>query len=171
MKEFVEGVSLQEVLDSFDFEKPLPVLAAKVNYVVEGLKYRLYNSKDVEFLDYSSYAGRNTYCRSLCFLLAKASDDICPGSRIIMRRPLSKGYFCEVLKNDGSGLTISEIELIREKMKETVLADIPFYRHEVRADEAVEMFRRRGFSDKVKLLSTSDSLYVAYYTLSDYADI
>ena len=171
MREFVEGVSLQEVLDSFDFERPLPVLAAKVNYIVEGLKYRLFNSKDVEFLDYSSYAGRNTYCRSLCFLLAKASDDICPGSRIIMRRPLSKGFFCEVLKNDGSGLTISEIDLIKKKMKETVLADIPFYRHEVRADEAVEMFRRRGFSDKVKLLSTSDSLYVAYYTLSDYADI
>ena len=168
--EFNEGVSLQEVLSAIGYRSPFPVLAAKVNFVVEGLKFKLFNSKDVEFLDYSSYAGRNTYCRSLCMMLAKASDEVCPNSRIIMRRPLSKGYFCEVVKPDGSGLSIPEIDLIREKMTGYVKADIPFYRHEVRTEEAVELFRCKGFQDKVRLLLTSDSLYTTYYTLSDYAD-
>jgi len=35
-KEFQEGTTLQEMLPSFDFAKPWPIIAAKVNNVVEG---------------------------------------------------------------------------------------------------------------------------------------
>ena len=170
-KEFQEGVSLLETIEAFGLEQPYPILGAKVNYVVEGLKYRLYNNKDVEFLDYGSYAGRSIYCRSLCFLLAKASDDVCPGSRITMRRPISKGYFCELEKPDGSTVTVEEIEAIRYRMKEIVAEDAPFHRHEVRTEEAVGIFRKLGFDDKVSLLSTSGTVYTKYYTLLGYADM
>ncbi|MCQ2181618.1 MAG: nucleoside kinase, partial [Bacteroidales bacterium] len=170
-KEFQEGVSLLETIEAFGLEQPYPILGAKVNYVVEGLKYRLYNNKDVEFLDYGSYAGRSIYCRSLCFLLAKASDDVCPGSRITMRRPISKGYFCELEKPDGSAVTVEEIEAIRCRMKEIVAEDAPFHRHEVRTEEAVGIFRKLGFDDKVSLLSTSGTVYTKYYTLLGYADM
>ena len=138
--EFPEGVTIREIESAFNLDNPLPILAAKVNFVVEGLKFRIFNNKDIEFLDYSSYAGRSVYCRSLCFLLAKASSDVCPSSRITMRRPISKGYFCEIAKADGTAVSKEEIDAIRERMKEIVGAGEEFHRHEVRTEEAIEIF-------------------------------
>ena len=91
---FQEGTTLLDMVDSFEFNKPQPILAAKVNNVVQGLKYRAFNSRDVEFLDYTSYSGRSVYCRSLCFMLCKAAKDVFPNCRIVLRRPISKGYYC-----------------------------------------------------------------------------
>ena len=94
-KEFQEGTTLLEMLPSFDFDKPYDIVSAKVNNVCEGLKFRVFNSRDVEFLDYRSYNGRNVYCRSLCFLLYKAAKELFPNCKIILRRPISKGiYLC-----------------------------------------------------------------------------
>ena len=70
---FPEGTALIDMLPAFEFEKPYPILCAKVNNVSQGLKYRAFNSRKVEFLDYTSYIGRSVYCNSLCFLLCKAA--------------------------------------------------------------------------------------------------
>ncbi len=169
-KYFKEGTTLLEMLPEFDFEKPYDILSAKVNNVSEGLKFRVFNNRDIEYLDYRSYSGRNVYCRSLCFLLCKAAQDEFPGCSIIMRRPISKGYFCSMTKTDGSELEESDIRRIRERMKALVQSDIPFRRHEVQVEEAIKVFSKLGQSDKVKLLQTCGEVYVTYYTLEDSAD-
>lgn len=169
-KTFQEGTTLLEMLPEFGFEKPYPILAALVNNVCQGLKYRAFNSRQVEFIDYRSYTGRSVYCRSLCFLLCKAAKDIFPDCKIALRRPISKGYFCSIDKGDGSPVSEGDLELIKERMHSLVDADMPFRRHEVRLEEAIELFSSMGYEDKVKLLSTSGDVYVNYYTLGDTPD-
>jgi uridine kinase len=169
-KTFNEGVTLQEILPEFDFPKPYPIIAAKVNNVCQGLKYRAFNSRQVEFLDYTSYVGRGVYCRSLCFLLCKATKDLFPGSKLIVRRPISKGYFCSLSKGDGTPVTPEDVINIKEKMAQLVEKDIPFRRWEVQAEEAIETFRQAGYDDKVKLLQSTSEVYVNYYTLEDTVD-
>jgi len=159
-----------DMLPSFDFERPYPILSAKVNNVSQGLKYRAFNSRQVEFLDYTTYAGRSVYCRSLCFLLCKAARDVFPESKIVLRRPISKGYFCAFDKGDGSEISQKDVDRIVSRMKELVNADLPFKRHEVRVEEAIELFHDLGYHDKVKLLQTSGDVYVNYYTLDNAAD-
>ena len=157
-----------------DFEASInlkyPVLAAKVNNVCQGLKYRAFNSRQVEYLDYTSYAGRSVYCSSLCFLLCKAVKDVFPGTKVVIRRPISKGYFCSVQMPDGSKLPQEALDQISAKMQEIVDADIPFRRHEVLTDEAIEMFKSLGYDDKARLLETSGGLYTKYYTLEGSPD-
>ena len=169
-KTFNEGVTLQDILPEFDFPKPYPIIAAKVNNVCQGLKYRAFNSRQVEFLDYTSYVGRGVYCRSLCFLLCKATKDLFPGSKLIVRRPISKGYFCSLDKGDGTTLTPEDLGQIKSRMVQMVEMDIPFRRWEVQADEAIETFRQAGYEDKVKLLQSTSGVYVNYYTLEDTVD-
>ena len=169
-KTFNEGVTLQDILPEFDFPKPYPIIAAKVNNVCQGLKYRAFNSRQVEFLDYTSYVGRGVYCRSLCFLLCKATKDLFPGSKLIVRRPISKGYFCSLDKGDGTTLTPEDLGQIKSRMSQMVEMDIPFRRWEVQADEAIETFRQAGYEDKVKLLQSTSGVYVNYYTLEDTVD-
>ncbi len=169
-KTFPEGLTLMEMLASFDFERPYPILAAKVNNVCQGLKYRAFNSREVEFLDYTSYMGRSVYCNSLCFLLCKSVKDLFPEAKVIIRRPISKGYFCTIDKGDSTELTEQELEAVRNRMREIVEKDIPFRRHEVRTEEAIALFEELGYSDKVRLLRTSGDVYVNYYTLEDTPD-
>ena len=171
-KTFTEGTTLMEMLPAFaeEFETPYPILAAKVNNVCQGLKYRAFNSRQVEFIDYTTYTGRSVYCSSLCFLLCKAARDVFPESKISLRRPISKGYYCALEKNDGTVLTQDDVDRIVARMKEIVEADMPFRRHEVRLEEAIELFSEMGYEDKVRLLKTSADVYVNYYTLEDTAD-
>lgn len=169
-KTFPEGTTLMDMLPEFEFERPYPILCAKVNNVSQGLKYKAFNSRQVEFLDYTSYLGRSVYCNSLCFLFCKASRDIFPGCRVVIRRPISKGYYCNIIKEDSTHITESELEKIKARMHEIVDADMPFRRHEVRTEEAVELFENLGQEDKVKLLNTTGDVYVNYYTLDGTPD-
>ncbi len=169
-KYFEEGTPLLDMVDEFDFPKQYQILSAKVNNVSEGLKYRAYKNRDVEFLDYTSYSGRRVYSRSLCFLLSKSARDIFPGCRIVMRRPISKGYFCSLTKPDKTAVSVEDIDRIRTRMQEIVSKDLPFHRYEVRSSEAIDLFKGLGYNDKVKLLESTGEAYVKYYTLEDSAD-
>lgn len=169
-KEFKEGTTLLEMVDEFDFEKPYRIISAKVNNVSEGLKFRVFNNRDIEFLDYRSYSGRNVYCRSLCFLIYKAARDLFKDCKLVIRRPISKGYYCLIEKCDGSVLSSEDIAALKERMTEIVRQDIQFRRHDVQIEEAIRMFKELGLHDKVKLLESCGEVYINYYTLGDTAD-
>ena len=169
-REFQEGTMLLDMIDEFDFGKPYDIISAKVNNVSQGLKFRVYNSRDVEFQDYTTYSGRNVYSRSLCFLLYKAALDVFPQCKVVMRRPISKGFFCSIDKGDGNPLSAMDIAAIKARMREIVEQDMPFHRHEVQISEAIELFRSLGHYDKVKLLESCGEVYISYYTLGETAD-
>ena len=167
---FPEGTTLMDILPSFNIQSKYPIIAAKVNNVTQGLKFRVFNSRQVEFLDYTTYIGRSVYCNSLCFLLCKAARDVFPGCRVVLRRPISKGYFCTVTKEDNTVLTYEDLDKITSRMKEIVDADMPFRRHDVRVEEAIKIFEDMGYEDKVKLIQSTGEVYVNYYTLDGTAD-
>lgn len=169
-KEFKEGTTLLEMLPEFDFDRPYPIISAKVNNVSQGLKFRVYNSRDVEFLDLTHHTARLVYFRSLGFLLYKAAQDLFPGSKLNMEHPISKGCFCRIKKSDGMILDANDVAALRVRMRAIVADDIPFHRHEARIEEAIKMFGDMGQEDKVKLMETSGKAYTDYYTLEDTAD-
>lgn len=169
-KEFLEGTPLLDIAPQFEFDKPYDILAAKVNNVAEGLRFRVFHNRDVEFLDYRTYIGRNFYSRSLCFLLYKATKDLFPESRMTIRRPISKGYFCSVFKNDGTALTDADVKAIGDRMRELVEENIPFKRKELQIEEAIRIFKESGDLDKVKLLETCGEVYITCYSLGDVTD-
>ena len=168
--EVQEGSTLLDIVPLFDFDKPYDIIGAKVNNVAEGLKFRVFNNRDIEFLDYRSYIGRSIYSRSLCFLMSKALSDVCPGASVEMHRPLSKGFYCTLHLPDGAVTDTGLVESIKRRMGEIVAEDIQFRRHEVQTSEAIDMFRKLGREDKVKLLETCGDVYVTYYSLEKEVD-
>lgn len=165
---FPEGSTLLDILGAFSFHQPYPIVSAKVNNVSQGLKFRVYNNKEVEFLDVRSLSARRVYTRSLCFVLYKASVELFPDSKLFMEHPISNGYYCELKKTDG--LSDADLRAIRERMQAIIDADVPFRRMEVQTDEALRLFRDRGLDDKVRLLETSGNVYTDYYRLGDTVD-
>ena len=171
-KSFPEGCSLLDVYQEFadDIKLPYPVVSAKVNNASQGLKFRLYQNRDVEFLDAREGSGHRVYVRSLCFLLYKATQDVFPGSKLFIEHTISRGYYCNFKKKNNEGLAGGDVERIRDRMTEIVKLDMPFRRTEATNEEAIRVFAERGFTDKVKLLETSGQIYSDYYTLGDTAD-
>ena len=175
-KSFPEGASLLDVYHDFadDINLPYPVISAKVNNVSQGLKFRLFQNRDVEFLDARAGSGHHVYVRSLSFVLYKATQDLFPGSKLFIEHSLCRGYYCNfkpiASTRDGRLLTDEMVERIKARMQEIIDLDMPFRRTEATNEEAIRVFTDRGFSDKVKLLETSGQLYSDYYTLGDTVD-
>ncbi len=171
-KSFAEGSSLLDVYKEFadELKMPYPVVSAKVNNASQGLKFRLYQNRDVEFLDAREGSGHRVYVRSLCFLLYKATQDLYPGSKLFVEHTISRGYYCNFKRRGNEPLTDAVVERLKARMQEIVNLDMPFRRYEATNEEAVRIFAERGFTDKVKLLETSGQIYSDYYTLGDTAD-
>ena len=141
------GSSLWEVYNQLNLQLPYPVVSAKVNNRSEGLNFRLYNNKDIEFLDIRDSSGMRTYVRSLCFVLYKAVRELYPEGHLRMEHPVSKGYFCNLFL--GRELQLEDALAIRQRMKEIIAADMPFHRVECHTTEAVRIFSAQGLKDKV----------------------
>ena len=171
-KSFPEGTSLLDVYQEFadDIKLPYPVVSAKVNNASQGLKFRLYQNRDVEFLDAREGSGFRVYVRSLCFVLYKATQDLFPGSKLFIEHTISRGYYCNFKKKGNEPLVEGDVERIRERMQEIINLDMPFRRNEATTEEAIRVFAERGLTDKVKLLESSGQIYSDYYMLGDTAD-
>ena len=72
------GSTLSDVYRASGMEMEFGPVSAKVNNKVEGMHYRVYHNKDVEFLDLRSASGMRSYTRTLFFILCKAVHDLYP---------------------------------------------------------------------------------------------
>ena len=167
-KVFNPGVTLQEVYNGFGVDMPYGAVSARVNNKVENLSFRLYNPKEVEFLDISSSSGMRTYVRTLFFILTKAISELYPDGEVIIEHPISKGYFCNL--RIGRSVTVVDVEAIKQRMQAIVSADLPIQSIQCPTRDAIELFRSQGRSDVVTLLETTGRLYSSYYQLGDKID-
>ena len=162
------GSTLSDIYKEINLQMPYGPVSAKVNNKVEGLHYRVYHNKDVEFLNLLSPSGIRTYTRSLFLVLCKAVHDLYPTSSVVIDIPVSNGYYCNLQL--GHEITTEDVDCIRTRMQEIIDAKMPIQRYESTTEEAVKMFTELGDIQKAKLLKSSGSLYCVYYVLEDYKD-
>jgi len=162
------GSTLSDIYKQINLQLPYGPVSAKVNNKVEGLHYRVYHNKDVEFLDLHSPSGIRTYTRSLFLVLCKAVHDLYTGSKVVIDIPVSNGYYCNLQL--GHEITAEDVDRIRRRMQEIIDAKMPIQRYEATTEEAIKMFSDLGDIQKAKLLKSSGSLYCVYYVLDDYKD-
>jgi uridine kinase len=167
-KDIKIGSTLEELIDVFEVKSPYLIANAKVNNRTESLNYRVYRPKIVEFVDVTNNSAMRTYVRSLCFILAKAVDDVLPNAEVYIEHAVSKGYYFQIESDVPVGKP--ELDAIRDRMRDIVDADIPFVQVEEETVKVVQLFRERGMEDKARLLETSDFLYSRYSKLEEYVD-
>ena len=165
---FELGTTILEVYNKIKPEMPHRALCALVNNRVEGLKFRLFGSKQIEFLDITSSLGRKVYTRSLSFVLWKAVEELYPGAVMLFEAPASKGYYFTL--DIGRELTLDDAQALKRRMREIVDAGMKFKRIECPTDEAVNLFREHGMEKKAKLIEGLGRLYTHYYMLGDSID-
>ena len=162
------GSTLFDIFSVFGLQMEYGPVSCKVNNKVEGLHYRVYNNKDVEFLDMTSPSGSRAYTRTLFFVLCKAVQDLYPAHDVIIDIPVSNGFYVDV--RFGRPATDEDVDKIRQRMQEIIDAKMPIRRYMVPTEEAMALFEEKGDVEKVKLLKTSGSIYTTYYKIGEYVD-
>lgn len=162
------GGTLQEAFDASGLQMQHGPICAKVNNKVEGMHYRVYYSKTVEFLDMTSPSASRNYTRTLFFILCKAVHDLWPDGQAIIDIPVSNGYFCDL--KIGKLLEDSDVQRLEQRMREIIEQALPIRRHVLPTEEAIEKFEKLGYRSKVKLLKTTGQLYTTIYDIDGYYD-
>lgn len=143
-------------------------VSARVNNKVEGMHYRVYGNKDVEFLDLYSPSGIRAYSRTLFFVLSKAVEDLYVDGKLVIEAPVSRGCYCTL--QIGHPVTDADVTDIKRRMQQIIDADMYIHRVQTPTDEAIRLFRSRGMESKAQLLESSNKLYTSYYQLGDTVD-
>lgn len=162
------GSTLSEIFRELNLKMEYGPLSVKVNNKVEGLHYRVYHNKDIEYLDITSSSGARAYTRTLFLVLCKAVHDLWPGSEVVIDIPVSNGYYCNL--NIGRPITQFDAEAVKQHMQKIIDDAIPIRRYESTTEEVVDMFNELGMKSKVKLLKSVGRLYTTYYDLDGYKD-
>ncbi|MBQ0050378.1 MAG: nucleoside kinase [Bacteroidales bacterium] len=166
--EVPSGASLLDVYALSGVNLPSGPVCARVNNKVQGLKYRCYNNKDVEFLDLHSESGIRVYERSLFLVMTKAVEDLYPGGRLVIGAPMGGGHFCELHLDRKT--TPDDVCALEHRMREIVAADLAIHRVQCPIEDAIAMFRDRGMESKSLLLEEQGNLYTYYYRLDHTVD-
>ena len=162
------GSTIEEVYTLSGVEIEHGPISAHVNNKVEGMHYRVYKQKEVEFLDVTSSSGSRAYTRSVFFVLCKAAHDLFDPCKVSIDIPVSNGYYVNL--NIGRPVTLEDAGAIRRRMQEIIDAGFPIHRHETSTQEAIELFDSLHNRSKVKLLKSTGRLFTTYYDIDGYVD-
>ena len=162
------GATLEEIYQMTGIQMEHGPISARVNNKVEGMHYRAYKQKEVEFLDITSSSGSRAYTRSLFFVLCKAAHELFKPCKVSIDIPVSNGYYVNL--NIGRPVTLEDAGAIRRRMQEIINAALPIHRHETTTEEAIRMFGNLHNGSKVKLLQSTGRLYTTYYDIDGYVD-
>ena len=165
-KEVPIGSSLLDIYSLVGAPLRLRPMNAQVNNKTEGLTFRCWHPKDVEYVDYTQLSGMRTYVRSLCHIFSKAVNDVLPSATLNLEHPISKGYYCVI--HNGKDIDEETIGKIKKRMREIIDADLPFHLKTIRTIDAAVLFRERGMNDKARLIESAGMPYTSYYELDGY---
>ena len=162
------GSTLEDVYAQIGLQMEYGPVSARVNNKVEGMHYRVYKQKEVEFLSLYDSSALRSYTRTLFFVLNKAAHDLWPDCTVVIDIPVSNGYYVD-LRLDRP-VTPDDVNAVRQRMQEIIDANVPIHRHETTTEEAIRMFTESRSFSKVKLLQGVGSLYTTYYDINGYLD-
>ena len=162
------GSTLEEIYEMTGMKMAYGPISAHVNNKVEGMHYRAYKQKEVEFLDVTSSSGSRAYTRTLFFVLCKAAHDLFKPCKVAIDIPVSNGYYVNL--QIGRPVTLDDAGAIRRRMQEIIDAALPIHRHETTTEEAIALFDSLHNRSKVKLLKSTGTLFTTYYDIDGYLD-
>lgn len=168
--DFPTGTSLLEIYQSLQIELKYQVVAARVNYKVEGLDFLVYKPKDIEFIDSSCSSGMRVYVRTLSMVFAYAVKNLYPNAVLSIVHSISKGYYCRLdfLENP---LSENNIAAIKSEMQTIIRQGKTIFVEEKQVKVVKEIFaKQQNKNENLSLFETINTPYVRYFRIDDYVD-
>ncbi|RJP21933.1 MAG: threonine--tRNA ligase [Candidatus Abyssobacteria bacterium SURF_5] len=168
-KKFERGVTLAEIAQSLSRRLAKEALVARIDGRLLDLSARINEDASVEFLTFDSEEGRDVFRHSSSHLMAHAVQELYPETKFGIGPSIEGGFYYDFDK--PGGFTEEDLEKIENKMRELVSRHIPFRRHEVARNEALERFRKRNEHYKVELIEGIEDDTVSLYEMGEFVDL
>lgn len=163
------GSTLEDFFDLLQERGLPPIVGAVVNGKLSELSHQITMDVQVHPITMEDADGMRFYRRSLTFLLESAFHDLHPDAILTVDHSVtSGGYYCQVYRR--SPLTAQELSVLEKRMCELVKDNIIFERLKVSLQEGIEIFNKKGYKDKVRLLKYRKKDYLTLYKLGDQLD-
>lgn len=165
-----EGTDLLELAQRYQRKYQDDIVLAMVNHKLSELWKPAQDGDKITFLTTGTVSGNETYRRSMVMVMLKAFYDVYGHkiNNINVMYSLSKGYYCEV---DGDlQVTRDALYQVKARMTEIIKAAMPFEKHVISTNEAMEFFHKHRMYDKERLFKFRRSSRVNVYRLNKFVD-
>ncbi len=167
-REFETDITFKEIGEYFKENFEFPILAAKVDNDICDLTETLNKKCNIDFYDRSSSVGNSIYSRGLQFILILAVNRLFgEDAHVVIEHSIDKGFYFEIneIKQQKS-----IVELLTNEMKKIVDEDLLFTKLSVARIDAIKFFKKKNWTDKVKVLKYISNTYVNLYRLDNVYD-
>lgn len=155
------------ILELIPIENHKKYIAAKVNNRLRELNYEVYYDCEIELLDLTNSDAVKVYETSLRYLLAMAFRRVYPQYSVRFSYNVSRSIFIQFLNFSGS-IDNSIIQNLKKEIESLVEKDISFNRVTMSKEEALEIYKKEGYSDKIDVLKYRPEKIVHLYECDGY---
>ncbi|MBO5303183.1 MAG: nucleoside kinase [Lachnospiraceae bacterium] len=169
-KSYKKGITCMEIAEEYQKSCKDDILLLSVNNRLCELHKTLTKDGEVSFVTALDNAGKKAYRRSVTLLMQKALYNLLgkEKSNVRIMHCISQAYYCELVnygKPDDALLA-----QVKEEMQRMVEEKLPIKKTSMSVDEAIELFKTLGMTDKERLFKYRRSSGVNVYSLDNYMD-
>ncbi len=169
-KEYEKGTSFEEIAKEYQKYYDYRIAAVIFNGKIRELMKTVKKDGVLSFITYADSIGIKTMRRTAIMILIKAIRDVA-GSRdqsnTKVEFTIGNGYYCRIR---GAQITDDLVERISDRFRQIVEDAVPITKKVYPLDEAIEIFRKQGMTDKIALLKYRRSSEINIYKLGDFYD-
>lgn len=155
------------ILELISIENQKKYIAAKVNNRLRELNYEVYYDCEIELLDLTNSDAVKVYETSLRYLLAMAFRRVYPQYSVRFSYNVSRSIFIQFLNFSGS-IDNSIIQNLKKEVDALIEKDISFNRVTMSKEEAIEIYKKEGYYDKIDILKYRPEKIVHLYECDGY---
>ncbi|MED1283125.1 threonine--tRNA ligase [Bacillus mycoides] len=170
VKEFVKGITLEEIAGAISSSLKKKAVAGKVNDQSFDLRRNIEESAKVEIITMDSDEGVKIARHSAAHILAQAVKRIYGDVNLGVGPVIENGFYYDM--NLQSSVNVEDLPKIEKEMKNIINENVKIERVEVSREEAKELFQEMNDSLKLELLEAiPNGESVTLYKQGEFVDL
>lgn len=170
VKEFVNGVTLEEIAGSISSSLKKKAVAGKVNDGLYDLRRKIEENAEVEIITIDSNEGVEIARHSAAHILAQAVKRLYGDINLGVGPVIENGFYYDM--DLPSSVNVEDLRKIEKEMKKIINENIKIERVEVSREEAAKLFQEMNDRLKLELLEAIPSgESVTLYKQGEFVDL
>ena len=170
-KQVEQGTTFEAIAAEYQKEYDGTIALVSANGKIRELFKKVTRDCEIEFFTLKDSVGHKSYIRAAKMLFLKSMSDVFGADaarKTCVEFSIGRGLYINTLGTVEA--TRENARRIKDRMGELVEAGTPFLKRSYPLDEAIELFRRKGMEDKVKLFRFRMGSTVNVYEMEGYYD-
>ena len=170
VKEFVKGITLEEIAGSISSSLKKKAVAGKVNDELYDLRRNIEENAEVEIITIDSNEGVEIARHSAAHILAQAVKRLYGDINLGVGPVIENGFYYDM--DFPSSVNVEDLRKIEKEMKKIINENIKIERVEVSREEAAKLFQEMNDRLKLELLEAIPSgESVTLYKQGEFVDL